>query len=163
MLLWEINLNSRFLRHDELEKCSSDFVEWCLVGLICSSWISIKIGRFFGQNHLYCRYLVPTIFYVLTIFYVFSLFLIFIDDFNSPEELFIFILIPLVLVWLIDVMMNFILRLKYVEHSKITEPALKTLLLTIFCRSCSYGEMGNYIKIQNESKIEPLSHYPRVP
>lgn len=135
-------------------------MEWCLVGLICSSWISMKIGRFFGQNHLYCRYLVPTIFCVLI---PLSMFLIFIEYLRASEEVLIFLLILLVLLWIIDVMMNFILRLKYVEHSKITEPALKTLLLTIFCRSCSYGEMGNYIKIQNESNIEPLSHYPRVP
>ena len=163
MLLWEINLNSRFFKAWRIRKM---LIRFC--GMV-SCWIDLfKLDKYknwtilwpkpsllplSGPNHFLCTYH----------FYVLSLFLIFIDDFNSPEELCIFILIPLVLVWLIDVMMNFILRLKYVEHSKITEPALKTLLLTIFCRSCSYGEMGNYIKIQNESNIEPLSHYPRVP
>ena len=68
---------------------------------------------------------------------------------------FVFIMISWVLFLIIDVMINFILRLKYVEQSKMTEPVLKSLLLMIFCRPCAYGEMGNYIKIQNERNIEP--------
>ena len=161
MLLWDINFTSWFLRHVELQKCSSDNVEWCLSGLICSSWTSIKIGRFLGQSHLYCRYLVLTIFYVLLFLFSFLIF----NEFDipciklvlrvTPMDFFVFILIFLVLFLIIDVMINFILRLKYVEQSKMTEPVLKSLLLMIFCRPCAYGEMGNYIKIQNERNIEP--------
>ena len=128
-------------------------MEWCLGGLICSSWINIKIGRFLGQNHLYCRFLAPTILAVLMFFLMYLNFISYID---VDEEFFLLcILILLVLFWIIDMMMNFILRLKYVEHSKINEPVLKSFLLMIFCRPCAYGEMGNYIKIQNERNSEP--------
>ena len=143
MLLWDINFTSWFLRHVELQKCSSDNVEWCLSGLICSSWTSIKIGRFLGQSHLYCRYLVLTIFYVLIFLFFFLIFIefdilyLYFDIQVTPMEFFVFILIFLVLptflvFCIIDVMMNFILRLKYVEQSKMTEPVLKSLLFMIF-------------------------------
>ena len=64
-------------------------------------------------------------------------------------------LIFLILFWIVDVIMNFILRIKYVEDSKVDESVLQSFLLMTFCRPCAYGEMGNYIKIDNENNNEP--------
>ena len=141
------------LRHDELEKCSSTYIEWFLCGLICSNWMNVKIGRFLGQNHLCCRYFVSI--FLFSISALLLIIFLFLCDFSLPIGLWIMFSIFLVLFGIVDVIMNFILRIKYVEHSKIDESVFQSFLLMTFCRPCAYGEIGNYIKINNENNNEP--------